>query len=337
MTRNSGSVLVVDDDADVRHFVRASLEAEGYGVIEAQDGETALRLVSECDPAAIILDLNIGQPNGLEVCRSVRHTSNVPIVMHTSYSSEIDEAMCLAAGADDYLTKPTSGRIIALHLASQLKRTSVTPIQTEVDPHPLGESFFYPNLQGVEEEGAPIRVGRFLIIAAVILGTFIVSAILGLQLSNSHAPAAHSVVAASGTRPMSATGLIQNVPTKNGKVYWLNVKQGDTYSVNSVVPGVDQITYLPKGSNISKLNQFDVVIGTYRDISTYNAQPHPFLGANGRTVTLSNGSTLSYNQMSPDRAVVSFPNKSELVVLNYPTTQTLPTLIKDAQNLVPIA
>ncbi len=137
---SDGVILVVDDDADVRFFIRASLEAEGYSVIEAPDGDTALLLCSESEPAVIILDLALGQPDGLEVCRRLRQKSNVPIVMLTSHTDEIDQAMCLAAGADDYVTKPVSGRIIALRVAAQLRRASFKPVQDEAVLASLGQT-----------------------------------------------------------------------------------------------------------------------------------------------------------------------------------------------------
>ena len=124
-------ILVVDDDEDVRIFIRTSLEAEGYSVIEAADGETALLICNESEPAVLVLDLGLGQPDGLEVCRRLRQTSNVPIIMLTSRTEEIDEAMCLAAGADDYVTKPVSGRIIALRVAAQLRRTAFKVISDD--------------------------------------------------------------------------------------------------------------------------------------------------------------------------------------------------------------
>jgi len=126
---SDGSILIVDDDADIRLFVRASLEAEGYNVAEAPDGDTALRLCDETDPAVVILDLTLGQPDGLEVCRRIRQRSNVPIIMLTARAEEIDEAMCLAAGADDYVTKPVSGRILALRVAAQLRRATAEPVK----------------------------------------------------------------------------------------------------------------------------------------------------------------------------------------------------------------
>jgi DNA-binding response OmpR family regulator len=122
-----GSVLIVDDDADVRLFVRTSLEAEGYRVVEAPDGDTALQIFEQVHPTAVVLDLMLGLPNGLEVCRQLRQKSNVPIIMLTSRNEEIDEAMCLSAGADDYVTKPVSGRIIALRVAALLRRSAAEP------------------------------------------------------------------------------------------------------------------------------------------------------------------------------------------------------------------
>jgi DNA-binding response OmpR family regulator len=124
---SKGAVLIVDDDADVRLFLRTSLEAEGYRVVEAPDGDTALRIFKESLPSAVLLDLMLGQPDGLEVCRRLRQDSNVPILMFTSRSDEIDEAMCLAAGVDDFVSKPVSGRIIALRVASLLRRSVAEP------------------------------------------------------------------------------------------------------------------------------------------------------------------------------------------------------------------
>ncbi len=122
-------VLVVDDNVDIRHFVRASLESEGFRVAEAIDGESALTTFAERKPAVIILDLSIGQPDGFEVCREIRKSSNTPIIMLTNRGEEVDEAMCLAAGADDYITKPVSSRILNLRVTTQLRHRNVKPVQ----------------------------------------------------------------------------------------------------------------------------------------------------------------------------------------------------------------
>jgi DNA-binding response OmpR family regulator len=114
-------ILIVDDVADIRNFVKAALTPEGFDVIEASDGAQALQLVAERKPSVVILDLSIGQPDGFEVCREIRRTSTVPIIMLTSHVQEMDEAMCLAAGADDYITKPVSARILALRTTTQIR------------------------------------------------------------------------------------------------------------------------------------------------------------------------------------------------------------------------
>ena len=114
-------ILVVDDNEDIRFFVRAALSPEGFEVVEAENGTRALEIFRKEEPSVIILDLSIGQPDGFEVCREIRKTSTVPIIMLTSHVEEMDEAMCLAAGADDYITKPVSARILALRTTTQIR------------------------------------------------------------------------------------------------------------------------------------------------------------------------------------------------------------------------
>lgn len=114
-------VLIVDDVADIRYFVKAALAPEGFDVVEAANGDQALELFNKEEFSLVILDLSIGQPDGFEVCREIRRTSTVPIIMLTSHILEMDEAMCLAAGADDYITKPVSARILALRASTQIR------------------------------------------------------------------------------------------------------------------------------------------------------------------------------------------------------------------------
>ena len=114
-------VLVVDDDADIRNFVRSSLESQDFRIIEAVNAlETMVKLVNE-KPNLIILEIGIGQPDGLEVCREIRKHSEIPIIMLTARHDEIDEAMSLAAGANDFLRKPVSKTILGLRVANQLR------------------------------------------------------------------------------------------------------------------------------------------------------------------------------------------------------------------------
>lgn len=186
----------------------------------------------------------------------------------------------------------------------------------------------------LEEEPRPFGFGRLLLMSAIV-GSLVI--FTGLQVADSHAPAALSETSvSSGVETMSAAELIQSIKAENRTVYWLNAKRGDSYANKSSANGIDQITYRPAGANISDLAQFDVIVGTYKDYATYDAQPHPLLGANGRTTTLTNGATVTYNSASPNQAVVQFADKSEVVVINYPAAQAVPTLINDAENLVPV-
>lgn len=125
---SNDQILIVDDNEDIRFFVRTALTPEGFEVIEAADGNKALEIFRKREPAVIILDLSIGQPDGFEVCREIRKVSTVPIIMLTSHDEEMDEAMCLAAGADDYITKPVSARILALRTTTQIRHRAAQNI-----------------------------------------------------------------------------------------------------------------------------------------------------------------------------------------------------------------
>ncbi len=114
-------ILIADDNEDIRNFVRVALESEAYKVVEVEDGNVALAKFVEMNPSVIILDVSMGRPDGLEVCREIRKISDVPIIMLTNRGDESDEAMCLAVGADDYITKPVTARILGLRVATQIR------------------------------------------------------------------------------------------------------------------------------------------------------------------------------------------------------------------------
>lgn len=114
-------ILTVEDNPDIRAFIRICLEGEDFRVIESSNGPDAIRKVREENPSLIILDIGIGQPDGLEVCRQIRTFSTTPIIVLTALSDEISEAMCLAAGANDFITKPVSLTILGLRVKNQLR------------------------------------------------------------------------------------------------------------------------------------------------------------------------------------------------------------------------
>ena len=116
-------ILVVEDEPDVRLLLRMLLEDEGYSVVEAADGEQAIARFGESHIDLILLDVRLPKANGFEVCRIVRQTSDVPIVMLTAHDDSHDVVGGLEAGADDYVTKPFVERELLARLRVQLRRS----------------------------------------------------------------------------------------------------------------------------------------------------------------------------------------------------------------------
>ena len=121
----SGSkILVVDDDPNVVELVRLYLERDGHKVLTANDGPTGLELALEEQPKLIVLDLMLPGMDGMEVCRTLREESSVPVIMLTAMVEEDDRLAGLDLGADDYMTKPFSPRELAARVRAVLRRTA---------------------------------------------------------------------------------------------------------------------------------------------------------------------------------------------------------------------
>jgi two-component system response regulator RegX3 len=115
-------VLVVEDEQSLREPLVYLLQKEGYTAIEAEDGIKAVALFESENPDLILLDLMLPGKSGSEVCRIIRATSNVPIIMLTAKDSEIDKVVCVEIGADDYVTKPYSTRELLARMKAVLRR-----------------------------------------------------------------------------------------------------------------------------------------------------------------------------------------------------------------------
>jgi two-component system response regulator RegX3 len=115
-------VLVVEDESSLREPLVYLLEKEGYEVVEAEDGAKALKLFEASGADIILLDLMLPEVSGNEVCRIIRQTSAVPIIMLTAKDSEIDKVVGLEIGADDYVTKPYSTRELLARMKAVLRR-----------------------------------------------------------------------------------------------------------------------------------------------------------------------------------------------------------------------
>lgn len=116
-------ILIADDEAHIRRLVCDFLRRKGYEPLEAEDGEQALSVFhAHPDTALMLLDVMMPKRDGWEVCRAVRETSNMPILMLTARSEEFDELMGFEAGADDYVTKPFSPSVLMKRVAALLRR-----------------------------------------------------------------------------------------------------------------------------------------------------------------------------------------------------------------------
>jgi len=116
-------ILVVDDEPSVTDLLAYNLRKALYDVQVAADGRAGLRLAKEFQPDLILLDLMIPEVDGLDVCRELRKSSNVPIIMITARGEEIDRVVGLELGADDYVTKPFSVRELMARIKAVLRRT----------------------------------------------------------------------------------------------------------------------------------------------------------------------------------------------------------------------
>ncbi len=123
-------ILICDDDPVVHESLGMYLDAEGYQHISAYNGESALTMVEERHPDLMILDLMMPRMSGIDVCRTVRLTKRLPIIMLTAKGEEIDRILGLELGADDYIVKPFSPREVIARIKAVLRRFD-EPVQTD--------------------------------------------------------------------------------------------------------------------------------------------------------------------------------------------------------------
>ncbi len=119
---SNSRILVVDDETKITDVLKLYLERDGFQVASASSGRQAIERVSSYKPDLIILDLNLPDIDGLEVCRTIRKQSNVPVIMLTGRGEEVDKIVGLEIGADDYVTKPFSAREIVARVKAVLRR-----------------------------------------------------------------------------------------------------------------------------------------------------------------------------------------------------------------------
>jgi two-component system, OmpR family, response regulator RegX3 len=119
---SAGTILLVEDEEDIASLVRAYLERDGFRVVWATRGTEGLAELERNDVRLAILDLRLPDADGFDVCRTIRSTSSVPILMLTARDEEVDRVTGLELGADDYVTKPFSPRELAARVRAVLRR-----------------------------------------------------------------------------------------------------------------------------------------------------------------------------------------------------------------------
>ena len=122
--RDRRRILIVDDDAATRALLREMLTMEGYAVVEAADGPSALEQVASAPPDLVLLDVMMPGQDGLDVLATLRRTSDVPVIMLTAKDDEVNRVVGLRLGADDYVAKPFSPAELAARISSVLRRTA---------------------------------------------------------------------------------------------------------------------------------------------------------------------------------------------------------------------
>jgi DNA-binding response OmpR family regulator len=125
-------ILVVDDEKKIVDIIRAYLEREGYQVLMAFDGKTALVMAANQRPDLIILDLMLPETSGWDVCRAIRKESEVPIIMLTARDEVTDKIVGLEMGADDYITKPFDPKELVSRVRAVLRRAELTSMRKNV-------------------------------------------------------------------------------------------------------------------------------------------------------------------------------------------------------------
>lgn len=126
----SHTIALVDDDRNILTSVTMALESEGFTVITYNDGEAALSALLEKPPHLVVLDIKMPRMDGMEVLTRLREKSNIPVIFLTSKDDEIDQVIGLRMGADDYITKPFSQRLLIERIRTLLRRNGMTTNET---------------------------------------------------------------------------------------------------------------------------------------------------------------------------------------------------------------
>ncbi len=152
------TILVVDDEPELREMVRRYLEAEGFKVIEAVDGDSALEALAISEPDLVLLDVSMPGRDGFETLQELRHSTTMPVIMLTARAEEIDRVIGLTVGADDYVTKPFSPRELVARIRAVLRRSTLAGAEEPERPLTFDGLIVDPLRREVVVDGAPIEL-----------------------------------------------------------------------------------------------------------------------------------------------------------------------------------
>ena len=131
--KDAKTILIVDDEQPILDILVYNLQKEGYNTIEASDGITAVNLALEKKPDLILLDIMLPKLDGLSVCKRIKNSLNIPILMLTAKDGEIDKILGLELGADDYITKPFSVRELVARVKANLRKVEAVSGNKKID------------------------------------------------------------------------------------------------------------------------------------------------------------------------------------------------------------
>ncbi len=152
-------ILVVDDEKAIGDILKINLEKEGYAVLIASDGAEGLAKALDRNPDLVLLDVMLPKMDGFEVCKKIRRKSEVPVVMLTARSEEIDKILGLELGADDYVTKPFSIRELMARVKANLRRTVVQAApDTEANTIVIGDITINTDSYELKKAGKSIEL-----------------------------------------------------------------------------------------------------------------------------------------------------------------------------------
>jgi len=152
------TILLVDDEPHIIELARLYLQQEGFQITSAADGIQALAEVERSAPDLIVLDLMLPRLDGWEVCRRIRATSDLPILMLTARDDDIDKIVGLELGADDYLTKPFNPRELVARVKAILRRTGSRQAAHDAKPLRVGNLMIDPSRRVVTVDDRPVNL-----------------------------------------------------------------------------------------------------------------------------------------------------------------------------------